>query len=432
VLRVLLLCALGVIGIGIVWRIVRDRTRDDDAVPPLPRLARLKPVQTNLAEFDRSYAVPGSPMGIATNGSELVIGNRSGGVSRVRSVAGFLSARGIDIIEPRYGQKIGIDTLTWNGTHYVGYTTAAWFADGSEEQVFTVHDPESLQVISHTRAPDLLGCLAWDGKQYWAATRKHTRDHPEPALLYRLDRDFRVLGTSDAPGAGCQGLAWDGSRLWYADVFSDAIFILDVSGPTPRVVHTAETSIGYLSGLVFFDGEIWVTEYGDNRLHRVRPSTRIAWLGGAPPVVAAAAMTAPVANDAPILSDRDGNVFSKRAPDDMELIEWSAELRGDQLFATWKLWYGPELFEKHEQAQTIVTVPQFARYEITVVFPDGRTMEKEFEAAPGENVKTGVLLADAAAPGSYRVELFLHVQYVTRDGTARILNNSAGFLELRK
>ena len=54
--------------------------------------------------------------------------------------------------------------------------------------------------------------------------------------------------------------------------------LLDVSGTEPRVVHRAFLNVEYLSGIVAYEGEMWITEYGDRRLHRIRPSSRQAWL----------------------------------------------------------------------------------------------------------------------------------------------------------
>ena len=59
-------------------------------------------------------------------------------------------------------------------------------------------------------------------------------------------------------------------------------------------------------------------------------------------------------------------------------------------------------------------------------------MEREFEAVPGGNAMTDVRLADALQPGKYGIDLFMHVQYVTLEGEAKILNNSEIGLTLRK
>jgi hypothetical protein len=136
---------------------------------------------------------------------------------------------------------------------------------------------------------------------------------------------------------------------------------------------------------------------------------------------------------APVHFDRQKNSFFKPLPHDTDAIDWWVELRDEAIFATWRVWFGPELFIRGTQpSSALVALPQFARYTFTVTAPDGTKVEREYEAVAGENAMSGIHLADAGAPGDYRIDLFMHVQYVTPSGEARILNNSETGLELRK
>lgn len=392
-------------------------------------------VETMDVAFDRAYQLPRSPRGMASNGRSLIVGNRSDswGAMRVARLGNFWSARKLMIREASSEQNISVDTIAWNGTSYVGYTTAAWFRRGSDASVFTIHDADSLEVLSHRNAPSRLGCLARDGVHYWAATRRNTAEEDVPALLYELDRELRVVAAYPAPGVGCQGLAWDGQFLWFGDVFSDAIFILDVASDPPRVVHRVEMPLSYLSGLAFHEGELWVVDYGENRLHRVRPSMRVAWRGGfdrprQPQAATAAIIPAPPETR----RAHRVNEFPERGAEDMDVHEWSIEVRDDVLYGNWTLWFGPDLFLRRAPAQGVVTLPWLARYEVTIRRPDGTKVEKLFDAHAGENVLRDVVLADAAAPGTYTVSLFLHAQYVGGDGGGRVLNESKSPLEVRR
>lgn len=448
--RILLLLFLGVA----VWNCQKNRPET------------LKTVSAAGSDYDLAYQLPGSPIGIATDGRELVTARRNDpwGVMRVRRDGDELEVQTIPIIEERFKQKIQLDAITFNGTNYVGYTSASWF--GLHGNVFTVHDRASLKIVSHHPAPEHLGCLAWDGSTYWAATRRNTRDSLEEVHLYRFDRAFQLIGTYDAPSVGCQGLAWDGKLLWHADVFDDAIHTIDVSGGKARVVKKAETPLSYLSGIAAFEDHIWIAEYDTNRLHRVRPATRVAWSGGvrvpaaAAPVLASAVAT-PAAGGANVDDvraklrsedrfermragfeierlgfgadfRREQNSFFERNPEDTDMIDWQLELRDGGLWATWRAWFGHDLFRRESQSGPI-TLPLFARYTITITRPDGTEVEREYEAIPGENVRRDVaLLENATAPGEYRVSFFMHVQYITPGGQARILNNSEGSLTVRK
>ncbi|HYI07675.1 MAG TPA: zinc ribbon domain-containing protein [Thermoanaerobaculia bacterium] len=442
--------------------------------PVQERLAQIRepevaPVPSTERAADLSFRIPGSPAGLASNGRELLAGNRSGpwGVVRLTRDGDSFDAKKIEIIEPKYSQKITLGSLTWNGSHYVGLAMSAWFEQGTDSTVFTVHDPKTLAVLSHHREPKdaQLGCLAWDGRSYWAASRRHTWDDPKPPLLYRLDAQFNVVSTAPAPGKGCQGMAWDGRHLWLADVFGDTITVLDAAATPPKLVHRAELGIGYLSGLTFFEDDLWLVDYGDNRLHRIRRSTKLAWGRGEDPdpnapVVAASAVPAPAVATpeveelrrglrhenwatrmrarmeldrlgAPVDYARNQNNFPKRDPENTDVLDHSIEIRDRQLRGSWTIWFGHELFVKREQTSSVVTLPVFAKYEVTVKRPDGTKTEKEFEAMAGENVLSDVHLADVTIPGEYQVSIFIHVQYVTPAGTAKILNNSGGFLDVR-
>lgn len=385
------------------------------------------------ADFDLAFELPGRPQGAASDGRELIVAHGSDpwGALRITRDGDGYSWQNVPIIETRYGQKTNLNTLTWNGRNYVGYTTGAWF--GEKGEVFTIHDRKTLRVVETHPAPPLLGGLAWDGAHYWASTRKNTPDADEEAFFYKLDPGFRVVSKSEPPGIGCQGLAWDGERLWYVDVFSDSITVLDVSEDEPRIIHSRATPIDYLSGVVFHRNAIWVMDYGKNRLHRLRNSTRRAWASYAEPESVAAASMVPMPDDDEKLTATYKNsFFDDRGPEDAEEIEWSVELREDGVWLTSsRIWFGSELFVPREQASSVITIPVFARYTYTVELPDGTEVEKQYDATAGENVRSEVRLADAEEPGEYQVSLFIHVQYVDANGTARILNNSGGFVEVR-
>ena len=385
--------------------------------------SRLRAIDPSSADFDLAFKLPGRPQAAASDGNEMIIANGSDPWGALRIAQNYTPVA-VPIIESRYKQKMGLNTLTWNGRNYIGYTTGSWF--GKEGDVFTIHDRKTLQVIDTRPAPPLIGGLAWDGAHYWASTRKNTEDAREEAFLYKLDPAFQIIAKLTPPGIGCQGLAWDGERLWYVDVFSDSILVLDVSAGEPRVIHDARSPIDYLSGVVFHDNAIWITDYAENRLQRLRNSTRMAWAAYTSPKVIASMVPQGSA-----LSARYRNSFVDRERDDAEEIEWAVELRKDGVWLTSsRMWFGPELFVPREQSSSI-TLPVFAHYTFTVKKPDGSEIEKEFSATAGDNVLTEVRLADAAGPGKYSVSLFIHVQYIDANGTGRILNNSGGFVELR-
>ena len=238
----------------------------------------------DMPDFDVMLKLPGSPIGAASNGNAIVLGNRNDpwGFIRLRRKGDRFDPEIVPVIEPKFSQKISLQGLTWNGQNYVGITTGSWFASDAPPVVFTIHDPETLQVIRHHPAPPLAGCVAWDGTSYWAATRKNTEDAAEEAFLYRLDSQFNLTARFAPPAVGCQGLMWDGAYLWFVDVFSDSVYVLDVSEKKPLLLHKAGTPFNYLSGIAVLDGRVWIASYDSDRLFRLRSDSQAAWITGSP------------------------------------------------------------------------------------------------------------------------------------------------------
>lgn len=443
--RFVVLLVLGVAGAAVVvagyWFVkIRPRTLalENPYYGSEPeRAKKLREIRVSSVDFDLALELPGRPQGGASDGREMIIAHGSDpwGALRIARDGDRYTAQAVPIIETVHRQKMALNTLTWNGRNYVGYTTASWF--GGKGDVFTIHDPRTLRVVDTRPAPPLLGGLAWDGSHYWASTRRNTADANEEAFLYKLNREFQVVAKHSPPGIGCQGLAWDGERLWYVDVFSDEIKVLDVSASEPRVVHEAAMPIDYLSGVVFHQNAIWVMDYGENRLQRLRAGTRLAWRGYRSPPPAVAASMAPASvlprPGTPKPSAQSRNRFADRKGDGAEEIDWAVELRDGGVWLTSaRIWFGPDLFIRREQSSSLITLPVFARYTFTVRNPDGSEVEKQFDANAGDNVLMNHRLADAAAPGEYSVSLFIHVQYVDANGTGQILNNSGGFVNVSR
>jgi hypothetical protein len=309
----------GVAGAGaITWGYwifkIRPRIEAIEGRGPVMKAGRFRPLATASAgsEFDRSFTLPGSPLGAAWDGRHLIVGDRKGGALRIRFDGDDMDAQSAPILEPVYRQNVGVSALTWNGRNFVGYADAAWFQKG----------------------------------------------------------------------------------------------------------------------------EIWITDYGDNRLQRLQPATRLAWAGGAAssttPVLAGMIGSPAAMNREPVHFARDEERSPERPEEDSEVLDWQVELRGNAIYGSWRIWFGDKLFSDVEQTSTFITVPKFAKYTFTIRDPTGAEVKKEFEASRGENVMRDVHLAEASLPGEYRVDLFIHVQYVTAEGQGRILNNSEMGLELRK
>ena len=355
----------------------------------------LRKANTRTPGFDVAYELPEPASSIASDGEDLIAGRLR---LRERGDEGFSAQQ---ITDP----PTNLTALTWNGREYVGLSGDA----------FTTFARNTLRPLGSKPAPTSLGCVAFDGESYWAATRIH------PAQLYRLDRDFNVVATTDAPAA-CRGMAWDGNYLWLA---GDSIHILELIDKKPRVLHTEKSPVANLKGIVAFKRHIWVTDSDRNLLQRLSPSWRAAWTAGG--TSTALASTVAVRGDnipalrrqirssdwrerlrakvelqkigAPIDFDRHENRFIERKANDAEVIDWSIELRDGTIYGSWKLWFGPDLLKRSD------IVPS---YTVSVQPPDGTPpVPTLFDAKAGDVTVRDVNLGPASAPGNYRVDLSL-------------------------
>lgn len=232
-------------------------------------------------DFDVEIPLPSSPGAVAWDGRAFLVARRNapGGLLRVTPAGGGRYRLEDALVrEPEYRQVVSFGTLAWNGREIVGTADGAWF-QSPHKDLFVVVDPSTLGIVRTLPAPPLLGALVWNGAGYWAATRRNTADAAEPAFLYRLDADLREVARFDAPAVGCQGLAWDGRSLWWADVFEDALLVLDIADTGPAVRHRQAMRSSYLSGLAFDTDHVWVSDYDADRLRRLRDPFRAAWTG---------------------------------------------------------------------------------------------------------------------------------------------------------
>lgn len=411
---------------------------------------------------DRELKLPGSPSGIAVNGRELIIANRIDpwGFLRLTRDGDEFAIQQVPVVEEVYSQKIQFGGVTWNGANYVSTASGAWFGLKTP-LLFTIHDPKTLRIVRTAAAPDDIGCLVWDGSGYWAATRKNTVDEAKPAHLYRFDASFAETERFDSPIPGCQGMAWDGRYLWLADVFDDAIVVLDPRVSPPELVDRRVVPFDYLSGLAFAGKELWVAETDDNRLHRVSPPLLAEWRAGKEaPLLASLSDSSPRASapaasgeeieillqqlrdghwatrsqaerkldelGVPVPYDREQESSPDTGPEDTEVLDWWAEIRDGTIVASWRLHFGEALFSEEEETAGVISMPLFVRYEVSV---EGGTLEKEIERtfdAPhaGTVEMDDVELASGLGPGEYTIGMFIHVQYVRPDGTPQILNSS--------
>ncbi len=435
----IVLCGLlgGGIVIGLYWYFkVNPRLQGLGVLAPDSKTIRKTiDVENDSAEnFDKKVSLPAEPMGFAFGKGEYILGNRKDPWGFIRMIPAededSFELMTVPVHETNYMQRMSFNAVAWNGTQYISVTDGAWFNSASKN-VFCKHDPASLKILSTVPAPDQLGCLAFDGSGYWAATRSNTLDSGEPVFLYRMDADLREISRHEAPAKGCQGLAWDGQFLWFVDVFNDSIYVLDIAGEQPVGVHRIPTNFSYLSGIAFDGRNIWVSEYEKHQIHRLSPDAkrRVATLSGQP------ALTTTIV-DSTDSEQRLKDSYENRSPEypeeDADVHEFSAEISSGVIYVSWKIYFGEKLFASEPPADSAFSMPLFARYTVSASGPGlGETVQQTFDAEPGMNEKVNLQLTQITEPGDYNISLFIYVQYIRPDGGNQILNQSASPLTVR-
>jgi hypothetical protein len=449
ILRILIIGILvGGLLIGVYWYFnIHSRLKKigEEIVPEnVSKIETLKVRVDSEVDFDLSIDLPGDPLGVASNYSEFILCNRVdpwGFLRLSQPDSKTYQAQRVPVIEKTNGQKMSFQTVTWNGQTYVSYLDATYLISGAKK-IFAVHDPKTLAIVSHYKAPDLIGGLACDGDGYWAATRQSTANSGEPSYLYHLDKNFNVISKNEPPDVGCQGLAWDGSNLWFVDVITHKIHVLDVNGDKPQVIYSYKTRFNNLSG-VGFDGEnIWISEYDNHRLHRLKHELIAQWTGREveseqDTTQAPEATSVQLTNQESAQNNQDSpasatykNNTIEVGDEDMAVTKLTAEIRENTLYGSWKIYFGEGLF-KNRSAEGSAEAKSNIKYTVIV---EGESLserkELEYYAEAGENIETDVELIKDLPLGRYSISILLHAQYVNADGVENTINSSSPSINL--
>ena len=216
-----------------------------------------------------------------------------------------------------------------------------------------------------------------------------------------------------------------GSRMF----FNDSIYVLDISQDEPALVHTLPTELSYLSGIVFDGRDLWVSEYENNEIHRLNPNVKrdVAKLLGAEPAQPGFVEASPSEERR---KDSYVNSNAEYPDENISVHEFSAEIIGGAIYASWKIHFGEKLFSSESEQSSMM--PVFARYVVSVTGPSlSQAVQETYEARDGMNEESEVELMRVAEQGTYNVSLFIHVQYIRPDGGYQILNKSAAPLTLQ-
>ncbi len=376
------------------WVLQGDSGSEPKAVKALP---------SDLAEFDLSIDLATQPSGLSWNENEFIVGNkRAGSFIRISRAGDQYMVR---------QQRVGaMSPLTWNGKQFVGYRDSGLFHSFKKHQ-FTSHDAATLNIVREYSVSETIGGLAWDGTGYWAAQRNDNLG--ERAFLYRLDENFKPVNKMVLPSSNCRGLAWDGSNLWFLDDRTKKILVLDVNGVSVRTIESFEIPIRSPSGIAFDGRTIWISDYDQRRLLRLKSTLPTVW-------TFRKTQTARDTSNPP----RNYDIYrgaQKLSNNNVEISSFSARLASNALYASWDIHLGHNLFDSKRKNRK----PAFAKLTITV---DGGALSapvaRVYDASAGRSFRDSELILSSLGPGTYRVGLFIYLQYRDEKGIGRILSKS--------
>ena len=280
----ILLLFLIFIGIGAAfyWLVLRPVDRPMTVAVDETAATAEPDTDTPITQYEQAIKLPGSPVGLAWNGSGFLAANRdkNSGFLRVsRDSAGATQARLVSMVDPKTGEAMAFPGVAWNGTNYISMAARHSQLTGREE-IFTLHDSNNLSIVKEFVAPPSIGCITWDGTQYWAGTHIDLGAGNDSGTLYQLDKDFNVLAQYDVPMKGCRGMAWDGYRLLWADDMTSTLNLISLASGKPEVVHSYQTAAAGLTGVAYDGQNVWIAESGKKQIRLLDPRLEQQWLIG--------------------------------------------------------------------------------------------------------------------------------------------------------
>ncbi len=157
-----------------------------------------------------------------------------------------------EVVDSYSAPEVTPEGLTWDGETFWIFTT-----NKSDIHQFSIDDSADVsepRIISSFRSPNqriggTYDGLAWDGTGLW---------YSDAESVYKLDTAGNVL-SSFTFGHDIAGLAWDGERLWLAynpsTLLEDATLVkTDTQG---TILLTTTVPLSHIDALTWGDGHLW-------------------------------------------------------------------------------------------------------------------------------------------------------------------------------
>ena len=214
-----------------------------------------------------------------TNGTDLTHYSPSANVTRDQMSA-FIT-RTLDQAVKRSSPRIALsqswNTQSANSALLVNIGDSPQLVESDGEDVWAANYGAGTVSQVHSTNGKLLG--TWTGATgafavLCAIGKVFVTGDTTPGKLYRIDPRVSpgsVFTLSSSLGAFPRGIAYDGQRIWTANL-GGSVSIITADGSS---VHTATTGFSVPLGIVFDGSNIWVTDVGDRKLKKLDSSGNI-------------------------------------------------------------------------------------------------------------------------------------------------------------
>ena len=204
-----------------------------------------------------------------TTGTTATTYDPTSNVTRLQ-MAAFLS-RTVDGVLKRGSRRAAMDQF-WNsqnstvlGVTTVGTDPVLLASDGADIWVANLGSAS----VSRVRASDGRLLETWTGATgAWGVVSAMGKilvsgENPTNSKLYSIDPSATagaVTTVATNLGANAQGIAFDGTRIWTANVSGSSVSIVTPGATIPWTVTTVTTGFGGPIGAVFDGSNMWITD----------------------------------------------------------------------------------------------------------------------------------------------------------------------------
>ena len=216
-----------------------------------------------------------------TSGTTATTYNPSGTVTR-EQMAAFL-ARTYDRAAVRTSRRAALNQWWTTTPHYdlnLGLTTVGgspqfpacdgadiWVPNDGDDTVSRVRASDGKLLETWTSATNPRSTLVAMGRVFVSGAGN-------PGKLHMIDPTGAPGAVTTVPsnlGIDPEGIAFDGARIWTANAFSVSIVV-----PGTWSVTNVSTGFSQLAGIVFDGANMWVTDFGDEKLKKLNGDGSVA------------------------------------------------------------------------------------------------------------------------------------------------------------